>query len=73
MLNKIDFRGDVVAKGKRNNLMIEELTSLDLAKIGLTLNVIGDIFGYFSILKGEEEAANLAADTNKMGNTTAVK
>lgn len=45
--------------------MIEELTSLDLAKIGLTLNVIGDIFGYLSIIKGEEEEANLAADTNR--------
>ncbi|SEL49816.1 hypothetical protein [Paenibacillus sp. OK003] len=46
---------------------------MELAKIGLTLNVIGDILGYFSILKAEEEAANLAADMNKMGNTTAVK
>ncbi|WP_236703512.1 hypothetical protein [Paenibacillus xylanivorans] len=62
-----------MAKGKRNNLMIEELTSLELAKIGLTLNVIGDILGYISIIKAEEEAANLATDNNKMSNNVALK
>jgi hypothetical protein len=63
-----------VAKTRRNNnLMMEELTSLDLAKIGLTLNVIGDILGYLSIIKVEEEAANLATDSNKMSNNVALK
>ncbi|KKC46479.1 MULTISPECIES: hypothetical protein [Paenibacillus] len=62
MLKKMDSWGDGVAKSNPNTSWIDEFSSLDLAKIGLTLNVIGDIFGYFSILKGEEELKSLAEE-----------
>ncbi|QID16070.1 MULTISPECIES: hypothetical protein [unclassified Paenibacillus] len=56
---KMDSWGDDVAKPRQNTLLTNELSSLDLAKIGLTLNVIGDLFGYFSIIKAEEELQSL--------------
>jgi hypothetical protein len=54
-----------VAKPKRNASLIEDLSSLELAKIGLTLNVIGDTFGYLSIIKAEEEAKSHSAENYK--------
>lgn len=61
----IDLRGDIVAKVKRNAPLIEDLSSLELAKIGLTLAVIGDIFGYFSIIKAEREEEIRSAENYK--------
>lgn len=50
----------MVRKKKNNTMPNDALTSLELSKIGLTFAVIGDIIGYLSIIKGEEEAAELA-------------
>ncbi|MCJ8013494.1 hypothetical protein MUG84_17345 [Paenibacillus sp. KQZ6P-2] len=54
-----------MAKPKRNASKIEDLSSIELAKIGLTLNVIGDIFGFFSIIKAEQEEAIRSAENDK--------
>ncbi|MEC0094370.1 hypothetical protein [Paenibacillus macquariensis] len=54
-----------MAKAKRNVSLIEDLSSLELAKIGLTLNVIGDIFGFFSIIKAEEEEESRSVENYK--------
>ncbi len=53
--------------GQNNNLVTNELSSLDLAKIGLTLNVIGDLFGYFSIIKAQEELQGLEEERRSRG------
>ncbi|MCJ8012245.1 hypothetical protein MUG84_10925 [Paenibacillus sp. KQZ6P-2] len=55
-----------MAKVKRNVSSIEELSSLELAKIGLTFAVIGDIFGYISIIKAEREEETRSAESSKL-------
>ncbi|WP_459966617.1 hypothetical protein [Paenibacillus sp. JCM 10914] len=54
-MEKLEFWGDVVSKPRKNVSLLEDLSSLELAKIGLTFAVIGDIIGYIAILKAEEE------------------
>ncbi|WP_156332313.1 hypothetical protein [Paenibacillus sp. JCM 10914] len=44
-----------MSKPRKNVSLLEDLSSLELAKIGLTFAVIGDIIGYIAILKAEEE------------------
>ncbi|MBB6669108.1 hypothetical protein [Cohnella nanjingensis] len=41
---------------KKTGALLDELSSIDLAEIGLTLNLIGDLFGYLSIVKAKEDA-----------------
>ncbi|BFH62396.1 hypothetical protein [Paenibacillus azoreducens] len=54
-----------MAKRKRNVASIEDLSSLELAKIGLTLAAIGDIISFLSIIKAEEEEAARSAENKK--------
>ncbi|WP_422656814.1 hypothetical protein ACK8P5_13595 [Paenibacillus sp. EC2-1] len=49
---------------KKSNATLEELSSIELAKIGLTLAAIGDVIGYLSIVKAEEEERLRAAEKN---------
>ncbi|MDR0268876.1 hypothetical protein [Paenibacillus sp.] len=56
-----------MAKSKKRSPgpLIDELSSIELAEIGLTLNIIGDIFGLLSIVKAKEEMQALAQSASK--------